>query len=780
MDLKHYLDYLNLDEPIIGLSSVMELENAFSDDGQRVLKYKCRMCRVEGDLPSMTSHLVGRKHRQKYLEAKRPDLVTWNDRAVAQPGLVVRAKAAVVEKQEGQGIILRRSDLPPLIPPRKAGSHSASSSNVAGKALMANRPRELLPRGDMHRQSHTDENIHSKSYWKDDTRKSPYHYPEDDILEQRYQQNDPQERTYMEDDLSVRRYPDLHGRSYLDEDVRGIPYSKDDMRRMPYQDDDDFKREPYPDITGFPRPEEELRARPPLDVDLRARPHRKDDVYAKPHLEDDLREGPYLNSDRGARTYGDDDIRGSAYPAELGGGLSYDDEEPYGRLYVRGGARGNTSVSYDMEEPEMVHQRGSLSERDLRGPLAGATLGSSGLNPREADRRMRRDEDIKDGMCGLYKGSQRVGDELSYYSRNFQDEERKREYVGERMGSLEARGHKPRPPYGYRDMQAEYPQEQAHAKRKRKSRFSDATAEEIALAKKKQLEELTRDDRKLTSPASSQGSSKRMHSRDISNVNPGNVLDILNKVQIENISDANFLREKLCSVLKEFQANKAAKKEQSHGLPIISKDYNHSSNIQMEEQQQQQDFYDEDSRMMQGARHFQNNPRDSQETRHYEEIPRSSQQTRYYEEDARGTREARHYEDRPGGSSDIARRYTNDLREEARHYERFDGSSHERAYRGRSTRSADQYEDANIDYPDNERSSGYRGDFKEAAGFPQSISQREDQWMYGERPRYHRGDRPGDEIYDPFHPSSSPPREVGNSSSLSKIASALLELVARK
>lgn len=38
-----------------------------------------------------------------YQELKRPDLVTWHDNAQKQPGLVARAKAAVVEKQEGWG-----------------------------------------------------------------------------------------------------------------------------------------------------------------------------------------------------------------------------------------------------------------------------------------------------------------------------------------------------------------------------------------------------------------------------------------------------------------------------------------------------------------------------------------------------------------------------------------------------------------------------------------------------------------------------------------------------
>uniref|UniRef100_A0A8C2ISI5 C2H2-type domain-containing protein n=1 Tax=Cyprinus carpio TaxID=7962 RepID=A0A8C2ISI5_CYPCA len=105
-DIREYLEYLNLDEPIIGLNSLIQVP----DHGKTVLKYKCRMCVVEMDLYSMVAHIVGCKHRQKYLELKRPDLVTWQDNNQKQPGLVARAKAAVVEKQEGWGkpVALRR------------------------------------------------------------------------------------------------------------------------------------------------------------------------------------------------------------------------------------------------------------------------------------------------------------------------------------------------------------------------------------------------------------------------------------------------------------------------------------------------------------------------------------------------------------------------------------------------------------------------------------------------------------------------------------------------
>ncbi|XP_061598515.1 uncharacterized protein si:ch211-13c6.2 isoform X2 [Cololabis saira] len=52
----------------------------------------------------MVSHVIGRRHRQKYMETKRPDLVTWDSQNVkTQVGKIIRAKAEVIERQDGRG-----------------------------------------------------------------------------------------------------------------------------------------------------------------------------------------------------------------------------------------------------------------------------------------------------------------------------------------------------------------------------------------------------------------------------------------------------------------------------------------------------------------------------------------------------------------------------------------------------------------------------------------------------------------------------------------------------
>ncbi|KAM4550402.1 uncharacterized protein V3H82_019512 isoform 2-T2 [Fundulus diaphanus] len=53
----------------------------------------------------MVCHVIGRKHRQKYVELKRPDLVTWDGNTInTQGGKIMRAKAEIIERQNGRGV----------------------------------------------------------------------------------------------------------------------------------------------------------------------------------------------------------------------------------------------------------------------------------------------------------------------------------------------------------------------------------------------------------------------------------------------------------------------------------------------------------------------------------------------------------------------------------------------------------------------------------------------------------------------------------------------------
>uniref|UniRef100_A0A8C9RS70 Uncharacterized LOC108933275 n=1 Tax=Scleropages formosus TaxID=113540 RepID=A0A8C9RS70_SCLFO len=110
--LTEYLDYLQLDEPIIGLKHLVRVDSDGPD-----LKYLCRLCFAEGDLPSITFHVLGRRHRTFLLRppmTDRPDLVTWDVNSRSQSGKLVRAKAEVVERQDGRGIPEMEKEINPF------------------------------------------------------------------------------------------------------------------------------------------------------------------------------------------------------------------------------------------------------------------------------------------------------------------------------------------------------------------------------------------------------------------------------------------------------------------------------------------------------------------------------------------------------------------------------------------------------------------------------------------------------------------------------------------
>lgn len=105
-----------------------ELSN---NDSQGDPRYTCNLCNQTAHLTEMVRHLIGRKHRQKYMvrriehmqakdlgfflniklsqysnfciqETKRPDLVTWNKRE-SLGGTIFKAKAEMIERQDGRG-----------------------------------------------------------------------------------------------------------------------------------------------------------------------------------------------------------------------------------------------------------------------------------------------------------------------------------------------------------------------------------------------------------------------------------------------------------------------------------------------------------------------------------------------------------------------------------------------------------------------------------------------------------------------------------------------------
>ncbi|XP_077446983.1 uncharacterized protein LOC144067259 isoform X2 [Stigmatopora argus] len=103
-DILEYADYLNLDEPIIGFNFLVEVPGGQADHQITAHRYRCTLCNTYGNSPEMINHVIGRKHRQKYIEKERPDLVVWeNDSVFPQTGTIIRTTAAIIARQDGSG-----------------------------------------------------------------------------------------------------------------------------------------------------------------------------------------------------------------------------------------------------------------------------------------------------------------------------------------------------------------------------------------------------------------------------------------------------------------------------------------------------------------------------------------------------------------------------------------------------------------------------------------------------------------------------------------------------
>ncbi|XP_051926570.1 uncharacterized protein si:ch211-13c6.2 isoform X2 [Hippocampus zosterae] len=102
-DILQYVDYLNLDEPVIGLNFLEEVPCVNAAHASMGPRYTCTLCNITGYPPEMIHHVIGRRHRQKYIENKRPDLVTWDKHLAMQTGKVIRTRAEIIARQDGSG-----------------------------------------------------------------------------------------------------------------------------------------------------------------------------------------------------------------------------------------------------------------------------------------------------------------------------------------------------------------------------------------------------------------------------------------------------------------------------------------------------------------------------------------------------------------------------------------------------------------------------------------------------------------------------------------------------
>ncbi|KAF5908608.1 uncharacterized protein DAT39_001692 [Clarias magur] len=623
--IKEYLTYLNLNQPVIGLSDLVQEEDFLSNNGKSLPSYRCRLCSVQMDLCEMATHVVGRRHRQKYLERYRPDLVTWEKTSEKQAGVLARAKAAIVEKQEGWGtpVPLIRSDK--RRPVRNQAPDHSSYPQKHGATARNRREQDIK---------------YSQSYVDHDSYGKQSHYREDKRYDQSYRNNVPQHSSGSGDN----RYDST--------------YSHDNRQRSSY---------------------------------------RESEYMETPYTEDDTSLGSFSGDGTHNRRYTD-----------KGATQTYQDEwyqEP-------NPSRGSYKSRDDDEEDD--YYQGSVSEK---------RFGYSGEDYQESGR-------MQEPMYASHHGAGSGMDERERQSRTMPYTEKGRERFQDvdetgRRGAFQTEEYNRNERYFPNDDDADA----ISGKRKRKSRFSDASPLEMAHARKSQIDDLVSkyNPKRRPGPIKNQASGSSMDS----GVTPRmeNVLDVLNDIQIENVQEANFLKDKLCSLLKEFQSNKA---QHAQGqVSQMSTDYTDSyyGGNRMEQRREMPESKRLDDQVLHEPAKYDRdlrNSRDYLHTRHVEEDPKGMRQNR-------GPEEPKYQWDpyREGSA--------------ARPEERMGHHSDDRR--------------------------GYR----DTAWNSRSL--REEKRVYTEEHHYQHDYGHGGDLYNPFEPSSSPPTETG-SSTLDKLASTLLELVA--
>ncbi|XP_034016809.1 uncharacterized protein si:ch211-13c6.2 isoform X2 [Thalassophryne amazonica] len=273
-EIKEYIRYLKIDEPIIGLSFLREVPRELTDL-QPGPRYLCTLCDMDANMPHMIQHVIGRKHRQKYMQLKRPDLVNWDKTNMSsQPGKSIRARAEIIERQDGQGI-------PKPMKKNRTEGYSDITKVGPKQNVRHNVPRTLNPRdlppllpglkGNRDEYAHGRRSLdsqHFRSFCTDEpympgTLRQSYpqdHPPDSHLMDERgrggYSRHDIHRREIMEPDYH-RQYEErneehermfqpgvsLHSMNEMPQSQRRneAKYPEDPLFRRPYPDNNDVQ-----------------------------------------------------------------------------------------------------------------------------------------------------------------------------------------------------------------------------------------------------------------------------------------------------------------------------------------------------------------------------------------------------------------------------------------------------------------------------------------------------------------------------------------------------------
>lgn len=539
-DILQYLHYLKLNEPIIGLNYFEEVPST-ADQGPR---YTCKLCKITSNLPDLVHHVIGRKHRQKYLEVKRPDLVTWDKQTVStQSGKLIRARAEIVERQDGRGT-----------PMSLKKNRIVDESNFSRVRPWQNRDGNIHP---THRDvppllpELTSFNNSRGRRLNDFPNPSPAH-PED-----RYMLN-----------------PDRDGLSH--------DHGEEDLLRTDYREGDMY-RERY------------------VEPDYRME-------YEKEYTED-LQRGQMRD---GVSRFGSREQmqRGQAQGEEYypqGPRGSYPEKDLLKEFYTEEVRRRQA----EYQSPQDPYPKDS----SLHWPL-----------DRESDRRPRSSEPETNRMrFPMPSDSDCSRNQLVSVIKDYRQEIMKPRQEEAVVTSGPSRASPTRPadinrsvsdiPEPFMRFLKGHTSSEQLGKRKRKSRFSDATTEEMTTAQEMFCDDFEPPKPKFGSRPTSATSLLGNEIRGRQNpdrypdsqsprhvesyqrefmaehaADTGSVFDMLKNIEIENAEEADFLKNKLCGVLREFKAKKQEKTMQNiQGRAVIPQHYN---SLRSESQGGVQDHYD--------------------------------------------------------------------------------------------------------------------------------------------------------------------------------------------
>ncbi|XP_026203208.1 uncharacterized protein si:ch211-13c6.2 isoform X2 [Anabas testudineus] len=537
-DILQYLDYLNLDEPIIGLSFLDEVPCNDPPAGPR---YLCRLCHHTANLAEMVHHVIGRKHRQKYVELKRPDLVTWDKQSIiTQGGKIIRARAEIIERQDGRGSPLTLVKRGHEVAPREKQN---GNQNISQRSTQRNIPPLLPELGDCRNEysnrvkhptgypntlqfqpDESDQNRDRKMYQRDDTLRR--NYMEDELHRADYRESNTYRREYVEPDNRLYAEDPLNlssPRAVLEPGGVPIYHSREEMSLGQAQ-----LVECYPD---------------------------KAPSYKRPYPENDPLKEFYSEEVRRRQN------RSAEYqPSQR----VFQDDERQWSLQRESGRHDNMIRLGRQGSSESEAKKGSLPI-----PMESELSQDHLFNIIRDYRHERRETHLEDAMSSSGQG--RTG--LSTCQRQ----------VTRTMSDI---------PEPFRRFLKGDDSDERQSKRRKKSRFSDATAQEVEMTKEMFTDEhgpptpkfgghprafgaLFRPEIHGTQQLDTESQSPH-HTGSYQRGSFGSegVFDMLKNIEIENAEDADFLKNKLCSLLKEFKSRKSEKDVQnSQGRALTNNNY---------------------------------------------------------------------------------------------------------------------------------------------------------------------------------------------------------------